>query len=364
MNYRQEKLDSESGSTAGSAGGDSPDYERRSASSIDLRQGDDTIEPPPIRRNASDVTIGWTPDLASQSSFLPLQPLGSPPISPNSASFPKRQSLSSSSPSLSPSQSHTVLPRSSPYDYQPPGGQSTPPIYPSYQPAAKPKTPMDQPAPPNAAPPAPPQSYFPYQPTAAYEPGLPMGDPARIASPVDVKTPPAPVPAPLPAQTFDYKPYSSMTGIRDATTADTSARDPSVRSPYPVAAFGFGGKLLTSFPSTTTHGFYGSGGASVKIQDLDQLVPQPLLEDFPGPLFAPKANPTKAKKDVIEWLVGRLTEAEKEVTFHRSTGQETKRQTAEDLSLLLQILKIMIEHDGKLAGLCASPISFPSKAQN
>lgn len=157
-------------------------------------------------------------------------------------------------------------------------------------------------------------------------------------------------PAPAAVQTFDYKPSSSMTGIKDISTVDAADRDTAVRSPYPVAAFGFGGRLLTSFPSTHAQGFYGNGGASVKIQNISDIAPRPMLEHFPGPLFVPKANPGKAKKDALDWLDSRLAEVSKETSFHRSAGREEKRQHAEDMLLLLRVLKAMIDHDGKILG--------------
>lgn len=294
----------ESTSTAGSAGDDwathSPDSSRRPASSIDVRSPDELAvhDQPPLRRNVSEVNVGWTPELASQSSFQPLQPLGSPPISPNAS-----------------------------FSGTPFGALSSPPQPPH----------RHSPAPPFASP--------------AQAPPPSLQSPSVVTSPISPSTvPPAPT-RQASSGAFDYKPSSSMTGLAD-TSIDSSAadRDPAIRAPYPVAAFGFGGKLFTSFPSPANNGFYGERGVAVKIQDLHDVIPDSTLEEFPGPLFSPKSSAAKLKEDVMHWLHTRVEAAEKEKGYSKSLGREAQTQSASDHCTLLRILTILIQHDGKLIG--------------
>lgn len=445
--YQTHMARSDSVSTNASAGGQSDDYGRHpsppplprressqheyatnSAAQRDLMRSTPSFDG---TTKSQTEMMGWSPDLASQSSFKPLAPLGSPSATSPGFSFATQQNQqpmtafpfdrTSSSASLntlkratSPLQhqeqvaeedgDHTMVPSIEqnivPQDDEPVGVAPLPPRSP-YQPAAPP--------PAAAAVPTPPKS--PYQPDVAaslapsLSPPLPIHPPPAARSPSQppppppaparspslplqpppphiplTQTPPPPTQSPPVPSTIKagggagvgvgaaaaasifaaesseasrYRPSSSTTGIADRTGAESPSakRDPAIRSPYPVAAFGFGGKLLTSFPSSLATSFGGgSNGATVRIQDLSEAVPDSLLKSFPGPLFVTKTNPAKSKKEVLEWLQTRTRDAEREAGFNKSTGRAAEAQRASDLALLLQLLSLMVEFDGTSSG--------------
>ncbi|KAI9615428.1 hypothetical protein H4Q26_011366 [Puccinia striiformis f. sp. tritici PST-130] len=156
----------------------------------------------------------------------------------------------------------------------------------------------------------------------------------------------------------------------------------------PVASFGFGGKLITVFPASvdgTVNGGqatgyedpYGSGGmfptggggvdslgTMVKMQQLSEVIPSNDLQSFPGPLFMDggnKSNLGKKRKEVVSWLESKLDESEKELVFimstipsrdpnHQDESKDNQVENLQDKIILLKLLKLLIEHEGKLSG--------------
>jgi hypothetical protein len=140
------------------------------------------------------------------------------------------------------------------------------------------------------------------------------------------------------------------------------------RPAVPIASFGFNGKLVTFFPSTSPsasssygmpyeHPSSSSSMSSIRIQKLSNLLPTEasLLESFPGPLFMDTAatsasNKAKKKKEVLAWLAARVDESQQEATYLAATASIESKGRAAEKTIVLQLIKLLLENDGKLAG--------------
>ncbi|KAG8746947.1 Protein transport protein Sec16A [Ceratobasidium sp. 414] len=145
----------------------------------------------------------------------------------------------------------------------------------------------------------------------------------------------------------------------------------------PVIVFGFGGRLITSFPglSELTGGFdvsLGRKAAPIQIRTLHKIIPESAVENstavFPGPLFSDPGSPTKSlvsvaaggsgaktkKVAVIKYLGERAEEIERGLGYLAVdagvTPGPSERSKAEGKLVLVLLLKIMVESDGKLSG--------------
>ncbi|KAG8961249.1 hypothetical protein FRC03_005597 [Tulasnella sp. 419] len=170
-----------------------------------------------------------------------------------------------------------------------------------------------------------------------------------------------------------YTPYGSASGANSAyvpsasQTADadmlgrTSAR-------IPVVSFGFGGKMISCLHTqmNTTGGFDVSlalrRSSPINIWNVKDLITTNIADlaspSFPGPLFSDPGSPTvniartaaattKAKKGlVIKYLEERAAEIEKGLGYL----SDVERPRGEAKLALVQLLKTMTEHDGKLSG--------------
>lgn len=175
--------------------------------------------------------------------------------------------------------------------------------------------------------------------------------------------------------------YMPSSHHRTASSTDRDG-DPSLhrlKAKIPLASFGFGGKLLIVFPSGgqgsafTTAGYedpYSSAakastGTTLQIHKLSQIIPSTELQTFPGPLFmegGSKSSVGKKKKEITEWLDERHDETEKECTYLQSNTKTLntdggaleahimKTEQVQDKLVVLKLLKIMIENEGKLSG--------------
>lgn len=227
------------------------------------------------------------------------------------------------------------------------------------------------------APPAPQSAYDPY---AAPQNDINAGSHLRVASPgynSEYGTSPpgnnyfsssASGPADhtyTPQQVLDQKPLSE---------------DPLGRSTFdaqnkPLAIFGFGGVLLTSFPGmanadnetlsharTPSYG-YASGRGQVWIRTLSEVVSESALKSsetqFPGPLVLdPTSTKTaatdKKKKDaVLVYLNSRAEEIEKGLPYLKTSANSTRREQEGKL-VLIKVLIAMVTGDGRLSGRYAS----------
>ncbi|KXN89245.1 COPII coat assembly protein sec-16 [Leucoagaricus sp. SymC.cos] len=159
-----------------------------------------------------------------------------------------------------------------------------------------------------------------------------------------------------------YAPSPSLLGANDSLNR-TSVR-------VPVVSFGFGGKLVTCFhdegPLNTGFDVALSSRTSTKIQirNWKKLVPESALDStgiFPGPLHAdpgaPSAGIMKAtattqaktkKTQLLNYLIDRVDEITQGLGYLHSGSAE--KRTAEGKLVLVKLLKIMVENDGRLTG--------------
>jgi hypothetical protein len=158
-----------------------------------------------------------------------------------------------------------------------------------------------------------------------------------------------------------YAPSPSLIGANDPLSR-TSAR-------APVVTFGFGGKMITCF-----HGMPGLNAgfdvafssrtsSELKIRTLQRLLPESAINSlgpsYPGPLLSDPgvasisivrpnvANQTKAKKTaLLSYISGRVSE------IHQGLGYlvHGEKQAAENKLILVKLLGVMIENDGRLLG--------------
>jgi hypothetical protein len=67
------------------------------------------------------------------------------------------------------------------------------------------------------------------------------------------------------------------------------------------------------------------------------------------------------KAAVLKYLSERADELEKGLGFYStSKDMSTNRRSAEGRAMLLRLLGVMVENDGKLSGTCVQMILFPS----
>jgi COPII coat assembly protein SEC16 len=158
-----------------------------------------------------------------------------------------------------------------------------------------------------------------------------------------------------------YAPSPSLLGSNDPL-ARTSAR-------APVVTFGFGGKMVTCF-----HGMPGlnagfdvalssRASSELKVHILHKLLPASALSSpsssYPGPLLYDSGTPslslvrpslsaqTKAKKTaVVAYLSGRAIEIDQGFGFLSNL----EKRAAQGTLILVKLLKIMVENDGRLLG--------------
>jgi len=162
-----------------------------------------------------------------------------------------------------------------------------------------------------------------------------------------------------------YAPSPSLLGANDPLSR-TSAR-------APVITFGFGGKMITCF-----HGMPGLNTgfdvalssrttSELKVRVLHKFLPESTLESpgsaYPGPLVSDAASTslslvrpgaanqtkTKTKKSgVVAYLAARAEE------IYHGLGYlaPAEKQIAESKLILVKLLKILVENDGRLLGTC------------
>ncbi|KAF8163317.1 Sec23-binding domain of Sec16-domain-containing protein [Crassisporium funariophilum] len=163
------------------------------------------------------------------------------------------------------------------------------------------------------------------------------------------------------ASSAQYAPSPSLIGSNDPL-ARTSAR-------APVVTFGFGGKMMTCFygmPGLNT-GFdvalSSRTSSELRMHTLHKLLPESVINtpspSYPGPLLSDPGTPSlslvrpsqstqaKAKKTaVITYLSARASEIDQGLGY--LTNDE--KRAAEGKLILVNLLKIMVENDGRLLG--------------
>ncbi|KAJ6596911.1 Sec23-binding domain of Sec16-domain-containing protein [Mycena vulgaris] len=165
-----------------------------------------------------------------------------------------------------------------------------------------------------------------------------------------------------PAQATAYAPSPSLLGANDPL-GRTSSR-------APVFSFGFGGKFLTCFHGASMNtGFdvalSARNSTGIHIRQLNKIIPPSALEvssaSFPGPLFSDPGTPTtglvrttasaqsKAKKArLVKYLTDRAEEISQAIGYLHIGSAEGRQ--AEGKLVLVNLLKILVENDGRLSG--------------
>jgi COPII coat assembly protein SEC16 len=187
-------------------------------------------------------------------------------------------------------------------------------------------------------------------------------------------------PEPDKAQTYDHHPVQEVTlsaphvyGAYAPSPTLLGANDPLGRTAAraPVFSFGAGGRFVTCFhgSGTLNTGFdvalASRQSTDIRIQKLHEIIPPSALDtsevSFPGPLFNDPGTPTtglvgtgaaartKAKKaKVLQYLEDRANEIDRGLGYINQDSVEHKH--AEGKLVLVRLLKVMVDNDGKLTG--------------
>ena len=160
-----------------------------------------------------------------------------------------------------------------------------------------------------------------------------------------------------------YVPSPSLLGANDPL-GRTAVR-------IPILSFGFGGKVLTCFHGANllSTGFdvalSSRTSTSIRVRMLKDIIPQSALDNsaasFLGPLFSDpgtqttslvRAGPTSQTKTKKTLVMKYLSERTDELTLGlRYLGHGSlESQRAEGKIILMKILRLMVEHDGRLTG--------------
>ncbi|KAB8416364.1 hypothetical protein FH972_024883 [Carpinus fangiana] len=135
------------------------------------------------------------------------------------------------------------------------------------------------------------------------------------------------------------------------TPQDETAADPLRRwRGAPILQWGANGTIASTFPTQTPR--YGGGQIApmikitpgeVKVRKTVDLIPElASLESFPGPLKS-----KGKKKEVVAWLSTYIESLQRDQSHSEI---ETMNPRVDERILLLQVLKVFVEHDGKLSG--------------
>jgi len=149
------------------------------------------------------------------------------------------------------------------------------------------------------------------------------------------------------------------------------------RRQAPLVSFGFGGRMLVVFPGRgdrfNANSAYDAANpysmadsqpqpstpTTVHIRKLDDILPPSHEAPFPGPIFLDggKANSGKKRKEALAWLGKRIQELEEEINnasshFASDSSDSTRRNAKkrETRLILVNLVKIFIENEGKLVG--------------
>lgn len=163
-----------------------------------------------------------------------------------------------------------------------------------------------------------------------------------------------------PQQVLEQKPLSE----------DPLGRSTLAARNKPLAIFGFGGVLVSSFPGiadvdnetlsharTPSYG-YASGRGQIWIRPVSEIVSESALKSsetaFPGPLLhdpstTKNANDKKKKDAVLAYLNSRADEIEKGLPYLKTSANATRREQEGKLALI-RVLIAMVIGDGKLSG--------------
>ncbi|BGP24993.1 COPII vesicle coat protein Sec16 [Rhodotorula toruloides] len=186
-------------------------------------------------------------------------------------------------------------------------------------------------------------------------------------------------PAAQQSQRQSYNPYAGAAAQvqRPASMGNGEPADLGLeRRRAPVVSFGFGGRMVVVFPDGGRPDFggdssnpYGAPSTNSQlaspsvahVRKLADIVPPPADGNaFPGPIFLDggKANAGKKRKEALSWLAQRMGELEQEVSYARgaapsvfeATHADERRRKVESRLMLVKLVKVMVENEGKLTG--------------
>ena len=143
---------------------------------------------------------------------------------------------------------------------------------------------------------------------------------------------------------------------------DTSVHDPLNRwQGCPIFSWGFGGHIVTMFPTRTQRNAIGMtqpmikcSPGEVKIRHTRDVFPlEESLVKFPGPIYTGGKGTKSKKKEVVAWMTERIETLEKEAAslgMYVAGDPDTERKRKEEKILLWKGMKTLLENDGILEG--------------
>ncbi|USW52989.1 Putative COPII coat assembly protein, Sec16 [Septoria linicola] len=138
---------------------------------------------------------------------------------------------------------------------------------------------------------------------------------------------------------------------------DEHAQDPLQRwKGYPIFRWGDSGAVISSLPKQTPFYAAGHGGPSIKctpgsitVQQATTFMPlDELSAKFPGPL----PSKSKKKRDILAWMTSKIETLHQNAEAVRMNFdiEPDLKKRIDEKSTLWRIMKIFVEHDGKLEG--------------
>lgn len=161
-------------------------------------------------------------------------------------------------------------------------------------------------------------------------------------------------PAPFPYATSKRNTNTSAQNVNYMPPVDGREHDLLARwKGSPILTFGFGGMVVTSFPKhiplyTAGRGFpmIKCNPGEVKVQTSNIGTLDEDIARFPGPLKS-----RGRKKEIVEWLQKKVDGLEKvQESLISSSSLPDPIRKHEEKILLWKIVKILVEHDGTIAG--------------
>ncbi|CDZ96496.1 Regucalcin gene promoter region-related protein (RGPR) [Phaffia rhodozyma] len=218
-----------------------------------------------------------------------------------------------------------------------------------------------------ASPPSPPSVPSSYTPSSSFVPH-PTSIPTHSFAPPPPSSASTFVPQPQPSAPTQPSAYAPQV-LHDATE-DHLGRGRETFKKVPVFSFGFGGRFVVCYPSLGVGGGYGAfgtglhgegdqgDGRTIQIKTMADVSPESDISSpsFPGPLFLDPATiknaaGEKAKKaSVLAYIDNQASEIEQGLAWVKGKGDEIKFRDQEGKAILLRLLAVMIENEGRLMG--------------
>lgn len=149
------------------------------------------------------------------------------------------------------------------------------------------------------------------------------------------------------------------------TPQDTSIHDPLNRwQGCPIFSWGFGGHIVTMFPTRTQRNAVGMSQpmikcspGEVKVRHTRDILPlEDSLVKFPGPVYSGGKGAKLKKKEVLAWMAEKIAALEGDASGAgmflpgEPIPDETERKRKEEKILLWKGMKMFLENDGNIEG--------------